>query len=205
MLSNLNFDKRMCPYFVAIPRKRKIEEIDSVSTKSLKDDNPSESVISMQRKSVKILLQLYDLCEVLDVEDDLLSPEKSTQAVFKRRYIHFLCSLPCLASSIRVRNNALNVQASKNRSNQWDGDDIHFSYTRQRGCAMEGPFDPMRDKKINFSDHIQEDLRTGFEASSDFEITTHVLKVSAISSSETFHADFDPKAIRRRQLIEQYQ
>ena len=176
-----------------------------MSMKASDDDNSSESVILLRRKSVKLLLQLYDLCEVLDVEDDLLSVEKSTQAVFKRRYIHFLCSLPCLASSIRLRNNALNVQASKNRSNQWDGDDIHFSYTRQRGCAREGPFDPRRDTKINFADQIQEDQRTGFETSSDFEITTHVLKVSAISSSETFHADFDPKAIRRRQLIEQYQ
>ena len=176
-----------------------------MSTKSSDEESLSEAVISLRRKSVETLLQLYDLCEVLDVEDDLLSPERSTQAVFKRRYLHFLCSLPCLASSIRVRNNALNVQASKNRSNKWDGDDIHFSYTRQRGCAREGPFDPRRDKKINFLDHIQEDQRTVFENSSDLEITTHVLKVSAISSSESFHADFDPKAIRRRQLIEQYQ
>jgi hypothetical protein len=167
-----------------------------------------ENTTAQRNDSVKVLLNLYDLCEVLDVEDDLLSSEKSTQTVFKRRYMHFLCSLPSLASSIRTRNSDLDVQAFRNRSNQWEGDDIHFSYSRDIGSCREGPFDPRRDRKIGPSGCIGDDqhLRdTDYSsAGRGSALTTHVLKVSAISSSEIFHLDFDPKSIRRKQLMGLY-
>ena len=167
-----------------------------------------ESVTAQRNDSVKVLLNLYDLCEVLDVEDDLLSIEKSTQTVFKRRYMHFLCSLPSLASSIRTRNSDLDVQAFRNRSNQWEGDDIHFSYSRDIGSCREGPFDPRRDRKIGSSGCIGDDQhlrdRDNSSSSRGSALTTHVLKVSAISSSEIFHLDFDPKSIRRKQVMGLY-
>ena len=185
------------------PEKRKVVEKEIIRTVS-KEREKNKNEDNQRRKgvSVSVLMQLYDLCEVLDVEDDLISQEKSTQVIFKRRYIHPLCALSCLASSIRTRNSDLNDQAYRNRSNQWEGDDIHFSYTRDNN--REGPFDPRRDRKMGPSGCIGECHLKYYAKTTPNEFTTHVLKVNAISSSETFHADFDPKIIRRRQFIEHY-
>ena len=193
--------------------KRKHDEIDLKGDQSdlqgiqivrKMEDRAERNKICQHRRemSVSVLMQLYDLCEVLDVEDDLMSQEQSTQIIFKRRYLHPLCALPCLASSIRTRNSELDNQASRNRSNQWDGDDIHFSYTRDSN--REGPFDPRRDRRMGPSGCISEEHLKCYSKSTPNEFTTHVLKVNAISSSEIFHADFDPKAIRRRQFIDHY-
>lgn len=193
-----------------LSRKRNIGEVtydaeSELPKKILRTVIPTmEFTTTHRNESVKVLLDLYDLCEVLDVEDDLLSIEKSTQTVFKRRYMHFLCSLSSLAPSIRTRNSDLDVQAFRNRSNQWEGDDIHFSYTRDIGCCREGPFDPHRDRKIGPSGRIGDDQHVSNYTSMNSALTTHVLKVSAISSSEIFHLDFDPKSIRRKQLMGLY-
>ena len=203
-----------CAIDISGKLKRKYCEIDLIRNRS--DDSQEIQIISesedkaeikkigqhRREKSVTVLMQLYDLCEVLDVEDDLISQEQSTQIIFKRRYLHPLCALPCLASSIRSRNSELDNQASRNRSNQWEGDDIHFSYTRDSN--REGPFDHRRDRKMVSSGCIGEEHLRYYSKSTPNELTTHVLKVNAISSSEIFHADFDPKAIRRRQFIEHY-
>lgn len=205
-------DSMLTPLGTKSTRKRNIADVTpstefGLPEKILKTAFVRKEITTAQRKdSVNVLLNLYDLCEVLDVEDDLLSSEKSTQTVFKRRYMHFLCSLPSLASSIRTRNSELDVQAFRNRSNQWEGDDIHFSYSRDIGSCREGPFDPRRDRKIGPSGCIGDDqhLRDFSTRSRGSELTTHVLKVSAISSSEIFHLDFDPKSIRRKQLMGLY-
>ena len=203
-----------CTIDVSRKFKRKYCEIDLIGNRS--DDSQEIQIIResedkaeskkigqhRREKSVTVLMQLYDLCEVLDVEDDLMSQEQSTQIIFKRRYLHPLCALPCLASSIRSRNSELDNQASRNRSNQWEGDDIHFSYTRNSN--REGPFDHRRDRRMVSSGCIGEEHLRYYSKSTPNEFTTHVLKVNAISSSEIFHADFDPKAIRRRQFIEYY-
>lgn len=215
-------------------KKRNFEEISTspvsaVSEKALRhtqsevvSDGGSRQLQLRREQSVKILLQMYELCEVLDVGDDLLSSEKSTQKVFTKKYLHPLRAIPCLARFIRTRNSDLDSQAFRNRSNQWEGDDIHFSFSRDRGACREGPFDPHRDRQVGPSGTICDDHTAGFGSTStgrrdrgrDWErgrdkggdkITTHVLKVSAISSCEKYHTDFDPKSIRRKQLIEQFQ
>jgi hypothetical protein len=204
----------VAPHGTETTRKRDIGDVtpsteSELPKKILRSEVSSKESTTAQRiDSIRVLLNLYDLCEVLDVEDDLLSREKSTQTVFKRRYMHFLCSLPSLASSIRTRNSDLDVQAFRNRSSQWEGDDIHFSYSRDIGSCREGPFDPRRDRKIGPSgcigdgQHLRD--RGYSSAGRGSALTTHVLKVSAISSSEIFHLDFDPKSIRRKQLIGLY-
>ena len=167
-------------------------------------DNDSNAMSERRAASVSVLLQFYDLCEVMDVEDDLMSSEKRTQSIFKRRYIHPLCALPCLAASIRTRNRDLDGQAYQNRSSHWEGDNIHFSYTRD--STRDGPFDPRRDRESAPPGRLGEDCPAYSLPHAPYScmVTTHVLKVDAISSSESFHADFDPKSLRRRQLIELY-
>ena len=213
-------------------KKRSFEEVSSspisaASEKTIKhiqsdmlSDVGARQLQLKREQSVKILLQMYELCEVLDVGDDLLSSEKSTQKVFIKKYLHPLRAIPCLARFIRTRNSDLDSQAFRNRSNQWEGDDIHFSFSRDRGACREGPYDPHRDRQVGPPGTIRDDHTAGFSSTStgrrsrDWEkgrgrggdkITTHVLKVSAISSCEKYHTDFDPKSIRRKQLIEQFQ
>mmetsp|Transcript_34681 Transcript_34681/g.33025 ORF Transcript_34681/g.33025 Transcript_34681/m.33025 type:complete len:842 (-) Transcript_34681:42-2567(-) len=186
-------------------KKRSIDEIscETNETRETKRDRQGRDIAPQQRK---VLLQMYELCEVLDIEDDRLSIEEKTQEVFQRKYIGPIRLLTCLASSIRNRSNELERQACQNRSTQWEGDDIEFTYMRERG--REGPFDIHRDQKVDTCIPIDKLAPPSKHYSTNKNqkelLTTHVVKIQAISSDIPYHADFDPGSIRRRQLVEAY-
>mmetsp|Transcript_34682 Transcript_34682/g.33028 ORF Transcript_34682/g.33028 Transcript_34682/m.33028 type:complete len:80 (-) Transcript_34682:42-281(-) len=77
---------------------------------------------------------------------------------------------------------------------------------RERG--REGPFDIHRDQKVDTCIPIDKLAPPSKHYSTNKNqkelLTTHVVKIQAISSDIPYHADFDPGSIRRRQLVEAY-
>lgn len=177
---------------------------------------PSKSAVIGNNKcgeyheTATVLLRFYDLCEVLNVDDDSCSSEQETRLLFADKYLRRLRSIGALTAHTRQRSRDIQRLAAQNARADWDDDD-----ERAREPVLESvvrTVDTEHARKTRRVDGHTYDMSTGATGatravivgydSTRFSGTTHVVRAPALTTDGDFYADIDPSVIRRRQLIQ---
>jgi hypothetical protein len=144
---------------------------------------------------LRTLLRLYELCELLDVDDDALSPEQSTRTLFQRKVLSRLRRIGCLAPLIRQRTEELEAQAQANASADNWGYEEQVRVPVCHGGGRSVSSDNERGRVDTAGNIVPEPPRV------QRLVTVRVTGVGAVASSRDDMWDHDPRSVLKRQLI----